>query len=391
MRKIVFITKSPFSQRDYRSFGIELLSKENEIQILDFSEWIVPKIREAQKYTLPSGMQKLKSLGNFLEVIVDLRNLQAEYYVDYLEDDLKSLFIRFFLKFKNVKRVYVISGPMPGTNEDIKENIFFRKLIRAYKEGRLMTGIHAKMLAPLKRAFIYFGIVPDIVVCSGSNCNSYSHAQSSKVIIWAHTFDYDIYLQNQNTEQLLSNNYAVFIDQAAGCHPDVEHIGLDKNSLAGKDYYTTMNFFFDRFEKEMGLEVVIAGHPKADPEFNKQMFANRKLFYNKTAQLIKDSKIVFEHTSTARSFAILWGKPIVCLTSNYFKANGQHNYLIYSSQLLDTKLINLDELPTSSLAKIDWFRVNREAFQKYKEEFLKMPNTPELPLWQIFSDYINSK
>ena len=45
------------------------------------------------------------------------------------------------------------------------------------------------------------------------------------------------------------------------------------------------------------MEIVIAAHPRSDYKKNNLLSKKRKFFINKTPELVKNSKIVFTHTS----------------------------------------------------------------------------------------------
>ena len=51
------------------------------------------------------------------------------------------------------------------------------------------------------------------------------------------------------------------------------------------------------------MKVVIAAHPKVEYKSNK---FNRKIYFNKTLQLIKNSNLVLAHMSTAINYAVIY-------------------------------------------------------------------------------------
>ena len=61
----------------------------------------------------------------------------------------------------------------------------------------------------------------------------------------------------------------------------------------------------------------------------------------KTAELIKESEIVLLHTSAAISFAVLWQKPLLFLTSNEMINSFVHLDIVFSSIFLK-RILNLN-------------------------------------------------
>mgnify|MGYP001292434580 CR=1 FL=1 len=44
MKKVLILLQSPFLKKDYERFGIDILKKNFDIKILDFSSWLRPSL-----------------------------------------------------------------------------------------------------------------------------------------------------------------------------------------------------------------------------------------------------------------------------------------------------------------------------------------------------------
>ena len=89
-------------------------------------------------------------------------------------------------------------------------------------------------------------------------------------------------------------------------------------------------------------ELVIAAHHRR----NKQDRPSEKKFvFNKTYQLIKESKLVLAHDSTAFRLAVLLRKPIIFLTMHFLKLYDHRTFLIIkqSAKELGAQIIYIDE------------------------------------------------
>ena len=142
-----------------------------------------------------------------------------------------------------------------------------------------------------------------------------------KKIIYFHSNDYDNYLLFKNKLNFKHNNYAVFLDENVPDHDDYQ-IANFKSPIDSEIYYKLMNNFFSEYEKKFNLNVLVAIHPKSNLEEMSKNFSNRKVFIGRTQELILNSKIVFTHCSTSRSYAILYNKPLVYLTSDIISKPG---------------------------------------------------------------------
>lgn len=128
--------------------------------------------------------------------------------------------------------------------------------------------------------------------------------------------DYEKYISVTQNDcgSIVDGEYIVFIDQYYPLHPFLksENPDVDFDKLV-QPYYTSLNQFFDKIEKEFGCPVVIAAHPIANFEINP--FGGRRIIYFKTAELVQHSKAVLMHNSFSISFVLLFDKPF-CLITN---------------------------------------------------------------------------
>ena len=143
-----------------------------------------------------------------------------------------------------------------------------------------------------------------------------------------------------------------------------------------------MRRLFDILEQYFNAPVVIAGSPKIDCKQNTTLFGTRKVYTKKTAELIRDCKLVVTHASTADNFAVLWGKPLLLITTNQFESSPQKYFLNAQSVFLDTPVINA----TNCLEGIDWGSLSQKPIAKYsdyKNRFIKKRGTPDINSWSI--------
>ena len=130
--------------------------------------------------------------------------------------------------------------------------------------------------------------------------------------------DYEKYLQVRYQKDRL-DKYIVFIADDYPYHPEtIIRPGYDREEVS-KQYYASLNRFFDKVEKTYACKVVIAEHPSARWVHNP--FDGREMVFFKTAELVRDSYAVCLHCSCAFSFAALFDKPVAILYNQALEAN----------------------------------------------------------------------
>lgn len=227
----------------------------------------------------------------------------------------------------------------------------------------------------------------DLAVLTGGASLKEPRVQRTVNRIWAHTFDYDVYLNNGHQELELGERYAVFLDEDMAFHLDYDHSGIKPPTTPDR-YYPVMNRFFERFERANGMRVIVAAHPRSQYELRPEVWSGRTLIRNKTAQLVRDADCVLGHSSTSLSFAVLWRKPILFLSSNDLAHSYLGPHIALRSSLLQRPLVNVDECPAVLPDPDALLVVDEDVYSRYVSEFIKFPGSPDLPAWQIFSEFV---
>lgn len=144
------------------------------------------------------------------------------------------------------------------------------------------------------------------------------------------------------SEYIPSTPYLVFIDQYYPLHPDFKW--LDVGSLGSAELYQReLNRFFDLIGRDLGYEVIVAAHPKAD--YSEGTFEGRRIMKYRTPELIKYSSGVMMHTSLAASYALYFEKPIMLITNKeHSKSDLLKRYQGVYKSILELPIICTDEL-----------------------------------------------
>jgi hypothetical protein len=206
--------------------------------------------------------------------------------------------------------------------------------------------------------------------------------------LWLHYWDYDAYLAEVDKPVANESNLVVFLDDYLPFHPDFTYLGI-KSHVTVEEYYPVICRFFDYLEETYGLKVVIAAHPKSSYEHHAHNYYDGRLILRgKTIELVHRAKIVVAHSSTAVAFAVLFKKPLIFVTTNQI----QHSLLKFSiegmASILKQRIYNLDQATLIDMGEILQF--DEGAYDHYRNAYIKKDSTPNLPMWQIFADYLKS-
>lgn len=374
---LYILTVSPFSQRDYERFGVGTLSLSCNVRILDCTAWIRPHVWQNYNSIVIKNASIYSSVNCYRDLLNCLDSQNGGWYIDYMGEGIQASIIRLLLKRKNIRRVVIDSSimpPFPGQYPPLLSRI--GRLIKKAQSGQFSHTVFRKAISTIADQLTK----PDLAICSGANLSHRSVGAKTK--IYAHALDYDLFLQFDNEQKRsIDKQYAVYIHQAHEYQSD------GTSRAQAEDYYSSLSRCFDKFERDTGLDVVVAAHPRMRT-YMVDMLKPRRIEVGATAQLIRDSRLVFEHYSAARHFAILWRRPIVHLITHHFPAE-YYLYVQQLSALLRTPLVNIDALPFERFDIESWLKLDEKAFEQYQERYIKTAGSPRLPVWKIFSDYIN--
>ena len=391
VKKIVFFCFPPVIKHHYKRFGVEIL-KDNgfEVRVYDFSPIAFPALRK--KVT---SIDQPTSKDYFLfhekgEALQAIHELDSECFVvvtGYYQEETFEIYRA--LSRANIPyaawSVSVDATGMGGQGESSLWKFFLK--FRSFNLKKLKRLLYKPVLAPV------FGIrAPDACMLSGEKSLEFNgpvaRIGEKTELIWAHTPDYDTYLTNLHKKEA-EENIALWIEPSGPMFPWDDFLPDSNPVWTVEQYYPSLCRFFDYVEKELGLKVIIAAHPKSNHADDRpEYFGKRQAIPNQILPLIKKSRFVMSHNSTALSFAVLEKKPILCLTTAEFETDivVSRAFKVVASSL-GTTPINVDAAPYS----IDWKKkllVNQDLYLSYQQQYLKKADSEKLNSWQILANHL---
>jgi hypothetical protein len=391
INKIVFFCTSPFTKRDYDRFGGDLLSESGfEVWFYDFSPFIYPKL---YKNFNSSDLYQSKNCRIF---IYERDGLKA---ITELPSD--SIVIQaLWLGSKNFKIYQALSKtkipycalannsfPVGEEKKDYQVLNFIKKFFP------LNFNMFKKFMLRPKFAGLWGIRRPDFCMVAGKlslekNRNLHRIGNDTE-ILWTHALDYDIYLKNSEKKFKPTGNHAVFLDPLAPMfQSDAIALGY-KSPITVEKFFPSICNFFSQVEKQFSSKVEIAGHPKSKHPSHPDYFEGRRTIIGNTFGMIKESRFVLAHCSTAIQFAILLKKPIIFLTTEEYE-----NDPVFSSHInafahsMGKTVINVDKPLT-----IDWEKelyVDEKIYDDYINRYIKKRGSDEFNSWQILANRLKN-
>jgi hypothetical protein len=380
MGLIVYLLDQPLDSRNRKRFGIQSwLNKGWTVEVWDLTPWIYPGVWAAftgtQSWRASSFPECITVVSK--AALLRLSQRRPALYIDETGDSYPALYARLFLRRRGASRVVCNLGVLPGYSD--AKNTLVAKLQRAISKGpaRMLNLIHRSLLRTLAARLCK----PDVMVISGER--SKPSVRHRAEIIWTHNFDYDIYLSQKTlVDTPAEEGYAVFIDQDYCFHSDFLGQGV-LSFMTPEKYFPVLCAGLREIADALKVNVRIAAHPRSSyQQKTANPFGDFPVEYGRTADLIRNCKVVVSHDSTAIQFAVLFGKPVIFVTTDQLIPENEGKAINSIAAELGKAAINLD----GDLRDIDWLaelRVDVEKYAAYRRNYIKRDASPDIPLWDI--------
>lgn len=381
-KKIIYLIEYPFDSRDYDRFGVNIFEGAGfSLEVWDLVKIVRPvslhKFLDSQNKLLWNKIRTFVSIKELYSAMVELSH--DTIFISLLHYSIDSLPVyRILTKLKFRYCVYLATPVRTLSNK--KRNSFLKK-VSTISFHKLLSKLI--MITP----YAWLGIKPaNYLFAATDNSLTYRKSfpiDSSTEIVWAHVLDYDLYLDICNRNFALEK-IAVFIDESVASHPDYTIMGT-KPFVSGERYFPAMRRFFDWIESEYKLKVIIAAHPYSKYKERDSLFGERDIVYGKTVEYIAKSSLVLSHSSSVVEMAVLYKKPIACITTNELSQSMQQVLIDEISFELKRKIINVDV----GEYEID-FSINEKIYDEYINKKIKKNGTPKLSFCKIVADKIET-
>ncbi len=381
---IYIVINTEYSNRMRIRYGIDYFSSKGyKVVVLDVRDYTNPELKDYHR------QDYIKDANVFVHICSDFKSIK-NHIKNYgfgvaimsLSNRFRAIKIKKYLQANNIKIGGWYTGFIPSSDSETNNNLFQKVMVKLKKSSFKQT-----FQAIIRNLYAEFYEVKsyDFILTNNFDfaLNNYKFPPPLKVIE-THSWDYDIALRNKNSQNDISQRkFAVFIDQNIFLHPDVEVMGLCLE-LSEKKYYEELNNLFDLLEKKYNIDIIIAAHPTADKRLYAEKFNNRRVYQESTCKLIKYSEFTIAHYSTAITFAIIYNKPLLFLTSNEIEKTFMNGYIKSFSRTTNQPLINVSNIGT--LPKIE---VDDVAYKDYMQKYIKSDEGQETNFEKFEREYLN--
>lgn len=345
--KVVILTINKFDRRDFFRFGIDgFLRKDIKAEIYD----LTPFLRTTDYLKTYNPPEEIKD-----DYVFKVNNLvELKCLLESNSND-STFIICYITLYQKTEKIFQLLSAL-----HFKYGVYrmaLPDLRPLYKQ------ILSRLRFLIKYNLIVRNIEPAAIVLYAGYQTRFQNSSkiSNKTVkVDVGSPDFNKYRElEKNGVNRIGDPEIVFIDEYYPLHPDLEN----ERFIDPEFYYQSVNFFLRKVAEKYNMSCGIAVHPRAN-YFEKNPF-EFKLYYNQTAELIYNSKIVIGHASTAFSYAVLGNKPIIQLG---FKQTSDHFYgkvLKSFSNQLGLKTCFLDHSYTLPNLKI-----NNKKYKKYIYNYL---------------------
>lgn len=392
MAHLLITTDTPLNARRRQSMGIDhLVARGNRVTYVDVANIVMPALdHERAHYSDYDDIEIMvardrRDLSNFAKQLghVDMvfcflggGNVTADNFAAHK-----------FIAAMKAPYLITFTNAYPGWNRYRGEKTArwkrFRDIARRLKEIRPAHSFVARIPPRL------LGVgAPRFMIVGGRSCAGYgTFVGGATEMIVAHAADYETFRKVADLE-LGKTETAVFIDEFLPFHPDKDMMGLGA-PMEAEPYFACLRHLFDRVERELSIRVVIAACPRADYDRRQEdFFGDREVVFEKTAELVAQSKLVIAHRSTAINFAVLFRKPImITATRESYHHTSQMPYFDGFVKALEQDIQFIDDAQNVDLT--DPYSYDDAVYDRFIEDFIKVKQSPDLAFWDIVVESIN--
>jgi hypothetical protein len=365
-KKLLILICRDFTKNSFKRFGISFFNKNYNTKIINIF-----------------NLSEKKKCSN-LKIKKIIKKFNARVYLD-LVDNEKYDYIKIYLDNLNIVRIDIKC--LSGYPYTLKKNNFYWRVTKIFKTllyPRIFFYKFFTILKNIKKS--QFKPKNNLIIYGGLHSKFFPNTKNSKYKVYASCLDYYYCLKEYKNS--FYKKYAVFVDAGISYHPDQK---FDQNLVINREnYYESLYSFFNQFEIQSGLKIIIALHPRSKPSYFPKYFKKYKIIKNNTAKLIKYSELVFLHQSTALVMAIFFKKPLIYLTCNEIE---KYKFIFnpcYESYLTNSKTINIDTFGEKNYKISIFYYFKKKIRSLYYKNFIKHPLSAKLPWYYELKSYLNN-
>ncbi|MDD4910443.1 MAG: hypothetical protein PHR44_07205 [Candidatus Omnitrophica bacterium] len=387
IKNIIILARQNLNEWNFRRYGIKTLEDNGfKVEYWDITPFLHPELfkqYKASDYVDFKGTKFFYDAKTLYGQLLDLD--QDSVIFDAITFQFKLLDLYRVISRAKAEYIVALLNAMPDVrdidrlNGHRRASVIMRKLKSLSRHTP--SGLYKRLILPLLPLGL-FGVKPARFFMAGGEGSVNKHRLplgKNTELVWGHNLDYDVYLE-ESKKTSRERDIAVFLDICPALDWNYFYEGVKSNYDIDR-YYGLLDDFFGAVERDLKLEVVIAAHPRSRYDELPDYYKGRKCIKGKTAELIREAKLVLTQSSTAVSLANLFLKPVVFLA---YDGMQDSKFIEVLAQLHGKRAVYIDKE-----SKIDWeneLKVSQPHYRHYRQQFLKCDWSENLPLWQILAN-----
>ncbi|HTH15872.1 MAG TPA: hypothetical protein VL974_04405 [Magnetospirillum sp.] len=389
-RTVAFIVQLPVTARDRQRYCMDALRNRGfTVRVVDLGPLLLPDLPADRSHYAAQkdlAIDVVKNWTQLRDVLAELGHASAFALCPFVGRSYtaRAAMVLRLMSRQRVPYGLLLTGASPSAAaENSQRPNLIARVHDLFRTGRL-----PEMLVMRTRPEVLGIPRATLAVYGGRNSmNGGPLVGLQTRSVLAHSADWDIWQGACACPFAGQRDVAVFIDQYLPFHADL--VVMRAHPIPPDFYYASLRRLFDRIETEMGLEVVVAAHPRSDYETRAGLFGARRILKGDTAPLVRESRLVLTHHSAATNFAALWMRPVMFLTSHDIRRAAPlidqmgRGY----AQALNRPQYTLEDVDTIDLAAIP--PANETDYARFIEEYIKQAGSPHGPLEAILAAALN--
>ena len=388
INKVIILVETTFNGRDYKRFGVDILLKNGfDVHVIDFCALLHLKFYETIEIYDIVEYANYRCVKNISDVTSELNKFtRNSFIINFLQFNLNTYKV-YRLISKYTIPYAVLGWPPVLFYEYLKnENISVLDNIRRKIRNFRLSKIQHYLLAYLPISLL--GLKPArYVFCSTLKSDiRIKVVDKSTEIVMIHAFDYDNYLDSLKMVVEYTNTI-VFLDQNLPLHSD--HIIHPSNNIpTPDDYYPHLCRAFDRIEIIFKAKIIISCHPRANRALLDDYYNGREVVIGETNDVVRKSLFCIAHYSMSISYAVLYKKPIIFITTNSIEKSELGYKIIKCASYFKQRVINISKNFSLDIKKDLYF--DDDIYKQYMTDYIKSKNSSDEKYWNVVSDIIKA-
>tara|TARA_B100000795_G_C22806597_1_gene445333 strand:+ start:8069 stop:9247 length:1179 start_codon:yes stop_codon:yes gene_type:complete len=317
-KKLIFITDKSFLQKDYDRMGCKYYLNNNvAIEVWSIHNIIHSKLN---MNFLELNNVEIKSIISKNHFRIEINKIEKNTkFILMLYPDSNNQFVFEIISRLELNWSYLNLGNYPHSKYKLYQKIQLALL----NPHILWNQIKIRFKSCFKTNKEKF--IPNNIFSAGkiSKNDSLNNFNDASKVICCNSFNYDKYLkflkeEKNNKSNSVNEDYILYLDNYLPHHQDALLGNYSEKNCDIDIFYNEINNYFDYLEGLNKCKVKIAAYPTADYQKIGNLFKNREISYGNTIENVKYAKKILIHNSTSVSFAALYKKPIIFISSIHY-------------------------------------------------------------------------